>query len=44
MVVGNNDTTATGQQFYSPGHNIADLSITVTEQIKNKKNIYFTEK
>ena len=38
--VGNNDTTATGQHFNSPGHTIADLSITVIEQVR-KNNIFY---
>ena len=38
--VGNKDTTATGQHFNSPGHSIADLSITAIEQVK-KNNIFY---
>jgi hypothetical protein len=32
--VENKDSTATGQHFNSPGHSLADLSITVIEQVK----------
>ena len=36
--VGNNNPTATGQHFNSPGHTIADLCITVMDQV-TKNNI-----
>ena len=41
--VGNNDTTSTGQHFNSPGHSIADLSITVKEQVKKNNMLYRKE-
>ena len=40
--MGNKDTTATGQHFNSPGHSMADLSITAIEQVK--RTTYFIEK
>ena len=42
--VGNNDTTSTGQHFNSPGHSIADLSITVIEQVKKNNMLYRKER
>ena len=42
--VGNNDTTATGQHFNSPGHSIADLSITLIEQVKKNNMLYRKER
>ena len=42
--VANNDTTATGQHFNSPGHSIADLSITVIEQVKKNNLLYRKER
>ena len=42
--VGNNDTTATGQHYNSPGHSISDLSITVIEQVKKNNILYRKER
>ena len=42
--VGNNDTTSTGQHFNSPGHSIADLSITIIEQVKKNNILYRKER
>ena len=42
--VGNNNPTATGQHFNSPGHTIADLCITVIEQVKKNNILYRKER
>jgi hypothetical protein len=42
--VGNNNPTATGQHFNSPGHSIADLCITVIEQVKKNNTLYRKER
>ena len=39
--VSNGDTsTATGAHFNSPGHSLADMKITVIEQVKKSEDIY----
>ena len=40
----NKDSTATGQHFNSPGHSLADLSITVIEQVKKSDLVYRKER
>ena len=42
--VGNNDTTATGHHFNSPGQSIADLSITMIDQVKKNNMLYRKER
>ena len=43
-VVNKDTTTATGQHFNLPGHNLADLSITVVEQVRKNDLIYRKER
>ena len=42
--IGNNDDTATGEHFNSPGHSISDLSITILEKVKRKGEAYRKER
>ena len=43
--VTNNDTsTATGRHYNSPGHTLADLSITVLEQVRKNDTLYRTQR
>ena len=42
--IGNNDDTATGEHFNSPGHSISDLSITILEKVKSKGEMYRKER
>ena len=42
--IGNNDDTATGEHFNSPGHSISDLSITILEKVKRKGEMYRKER
>ena len=42
--VANKDTNATGQHFNSPGHKLADWSITVIEQVTKNDMIYRKER
>ena len=43
--VQNQDTTkATGEHFNSPGHSLADLSITILEKVKKNDDLYRKER
>jgi hypothetical protein len=42
--IGNEDDTATGKHFNSPGHSISDLSIPILEKVKRKGEIYRKER
>ena len=37
------ETQATGKHFNSPGHSLADLSITVLEKVKKSDDLYIKE-
>ena len=43
-VVNKDTTQATGRHFNLPGHNLADLSITVVEQVRKNCIIYTKER
>ena len=38
------ETQATGKHFNSPGHSLADLSITVLEKVKKSDDLYIKER
>ena len=38
------ETQATGKHFNSPGHSLADLSITVLEKVKKSDDLYRKER
>ena len=42
--ISNNDDTATGEHFNSPGHSMSDLSITIIEKVRGKGEIYRKER
>ena len=42
--ISNDDDTATGKQFNSPGLSISDLSITILEKVKRKGEMYRKER
>ena len=42
--ISNDDDTATGKHFNSPGHSISDLSITILEKVKRKGEMYRKER
>ena len=43
-VVSKDTTQATGRHFNLPGHNLADMSITVVEQVRKNDIIYRKER
>ena len=45
VYINNHDyTTATGDDFNSPGHSLADLTITVLEKVKSSDDLYRKER
>ena len=43
-VTSQNTSTATGRHYNSPGHTLADLSITVLEQVRKNDTLYRTQR
>ena len=43
-VINNDTSTATGRHYNSPGHPLADLSITVLEQVRKNDTLYRTQR
>ena len=37
-------STATGEHFNSPGHSLADMSITILERVRQKDDLYRKER
>ena len=37
-------STATGEHFNSPGHNLSDLNIVVLEKVRSKDDLYRIER
>ena len=42
--VNNHVDTATGSQFNQPGHSLADISVTVLEQVRKNNDSYRKER
>ena len=43
-VTSQDSSTATGRHYNSPGHTLADLSITVLEQVRKNDTLYRTQR
>ena len=42
--VNNHDDTPTGEHFNSPGHSLADMTVTILEKVKSSDDSYRTER